>query len=442
MRILLINEVCGYTSTGRICGEIADELSAEGHEVKIAYGRSSYVPEKYQKYSIRIGNDWTVRLHALQTRIFDVAGFGSKRATKRFLQWADIYNPDIIWLHNLHGYYINIELLFQWIKAHPEKEIRWTLHDCWTFTGHCTHFTFAKCDKWKKQCRCCSQKGEYPKSILLDRSRKNYIQKKKIFCGVKNMTLITPSKWLSDLVSQSFLRGYHVEVRHNKIDEAVFKFTPSDFREKYGLKYKKIILGVANVWNRRKGLDDFIELSQMLPDKYAIVLVGLSPKQIKKIPAQIKGLGRTNNLGELAEIYSASDVYVNASREETFGMTTVEAMKCGARVIVYDSTASGEVVKENLGEKGGAAVKEGVKYLYKELTGVEWGGKKQGNKAAIIYCLPKTDSKRELAMLYSMADYFVNPTHEDNFPTTNLEAIACGTRVITYDVGGCRETIN
>lgn len=366
MRILLINEVCGYTSTGRICGEIADELSDKGHEVKIAYGRSSYVPEKYQKYGMRIGNDWSVRLHALKTRLFDMHGFGSRSATKKFLGWVDKFDPDLIWLHNLHGYYINIELLFQWIKAHPEKEIRWTLHDCWAFTGHCVHFTMAKCDKWKEGCQNCIQKKEYPVSRWWDRSRKNYEEKKKLFCGIKKMLLIVPSQWLADMVKQSFLCGYPVEVRHNKIDESVFKPTKSDFREKHGLQGKKIILGVANVWGKGKGLNDFLELAQRLDDSYVIVLVGLSARQIKEMPEGIKGFGNVKDAKRLAEIYSASDIYINASKEETFGLTTLEAIKCGTKVIVYDSTASTEVAKEY----GGIIVPENIENLYNVIISV------------------------------------------------------------------------
>lgn len=368
MKILLINEVCGYTSTGRICGEIAEELCGKGHEVKIAYGRSSYVPEKYRKYGIKIGNDWSVRFHALQTRLFDRHGFGSRRATKKFLEWADKFDPDIVWLHNLHGYYINIELLFQWIKSHPEKDVKWTLHDCWAFTGHCVHFTMAKCDKWKEGCRNCPQKGEYPASRWRDRSEKNYREKKKLFCGIEKMLIITPSQWLAGLVGQSFLQDYPVEVRHNKIDETVFKPTKSNFREKYGLQEKKIILGVANVWGKGKGLDDFLELAKMLDDNYAVVLVGLSAKQLKRIPEKIKGFDKVKEARQLAEIYSASDIYINASKEETFGLTTLEAAKCGTKVIVYDATASTEVAKDY----GGVVVPESVENLYKEITGKDW----------------------------------------------------------------------
>ena len=174
-------------------------------------------------------------------------------------------------------------------------EVKWTLHDCWAFTGHCAHFTIAKCDKWKTKCQSCPQKHRYPSSRLADNSEDNFERKKKAFTGVKNMTLITPSHWLADLVRQSFLSEYPVEVVHNTIDTGIFKPTESDFREKRGLLDKTVILGVASAWDDSKGLSDFIKLSEMLSDKYKIVLVGLSEKQIKEMPNRILAISRTNS---------------------------------------------------------------------------------------------------------------------------------------------------
>lgn len=330
MKVLFINSVCGIGSTGRICTDLAKKMEADGHEVKIAYGRSAVVPEEYRKYAVRIGSGMDVKVAGIQSRLFDNHGLASKRATKKFLQWADEYNPDLVWLHNLHGYYINYELLFQWIKSRPGMQVKWTLHDCWAFTGHCSY---------------CPQTRRYPACYGKGAASQNFDRKREAFTGVKNMTLITPSQWLADLVKQSFLKEYPVEVHYNTIDTNVFKPTPSDFRERYGLVGKKIVLGVASIWDERKGLRDFYKLAQMLDDQYAIVLVGLSEKQIKELPKNILGIRRTNSPQELAAIYTAADV-------------------------------------------------------------------------------------------------FFNPTYEDNYPTVNLEAEACGTRVVTYDVGGCKETIH
>lgn len=349
MRVLFINAVCGTGSTGKICVDLAQKYENEGNIVKIAYGRTAYVPEKCKKYAVRIGNDFDVKLHALQTRMFDNHGFASKRATKKFLKWADEYKPELLWLHNLHGYYINIELLFKWIKNHPDMQVKWTLHDCWTFTGHCAYFTAVGCEKWKTHCYKCEQKKQYPTSLFFDRSYKNYETKKNLFTGVKNLEIITPSNWLANLVKQSFLKDYPVKVVYNKIDTNIFKpTTPTDFRKRYGLENKIIILGVANVWDKRKGLEDFIKLSKILDDNYKIVLVGLNKIQIKDMCSNILGLERTVNLERLAEIYSAADIFINLSKEETFGMTTIEALSCGTKVIVYKGTACEEVV----GNKG------------------------------------------------------------------------------------------
>ncbi len=346
MKILMINSVCGIRSTGRICTDIADELVSEGHEVKIAYGRE-IVPEKYKKYAVTIGTNLDQKFHGLRTRLLDEHGFGSKRATERFLKWAEAYSPDLLWLHNIHGYYINVEMLFEWIKKHPDMQVKWTLHDCWAFTGHCTHFMVEKCEKWKTHCAECVQKQRYPSSLLKDNCQNNFDRKKAAFTGVKNLKLITPSQWLADLVKQSFLREYPVEVHHNTIDTSVFKPTPSDFRNQYHLQGKKVILGVASAWGERKGLNDFIKLSEMIDDRYAIVLVGLNEKQIKRIPEKIIAIGRTNNAKELAEIYTAADVFFNPTYEDNYPTVNLEAEACGTPVVTYCTGGAPETIHRN-----------------------------------------------------------------------------------------------
>ncbi len=363
MKVLLINSVCGIGSTGKICGALAEEYTQNGHEAKIAFGRDGFVPEQFQKYAVRIGDDLDVKLHAIRSRLLDDHGFASVSATKKFLKWAEEFDPDLVWLHNLHGYYINVKLLFDWIKSRPNMQVKWTLHDCWAFTGHCVHFSFAGCSKWKTGCFDCPEKCVYPASALRDNSKQNYQRKKAAFTGVKNMTLITPSQWLADLVKQSFLKEYPVEVCHNSIDSNIFKPTPGDFRKKYHLEDKKIILGVASVWTERKGLDDFFQLARMLKEDQVIVLVGLNEKQQQNLPQNIIGINRTNNATALAEIYTAADVFVNPSREETFGMTTLEAVSCGTHAIVYAGTACEETVQKY----GGIAVPFGVEHLYREI---------------------------------------------------------------------------
>lgn len=363
MKILMINAVCGIRSTGRICTDIARSFLRNGHEVKIAYGRVDEVPQEWQAHAVRIGNDMDLRFHALRTRFTDGHGLGSKNATRAFLKWAEAYSPDLLWLHNIHGYYINMEMLFRWIKKHPEMQVKWTLHDCWAFTGHCYHFSYVGCDKWRTGCHHCPQKNGYPASFA-DDSRRNYQRKKALFTGVQNMTLITPSHWLAKRVRQSFLGEYPVEVQANPIDKSIFKPTESDFRKKQALEENKIILGVATAWDNRKGLEDFYALRKMLPPEYAIVLVGLDEGQLRRLPEGIIGMTKTNNPKELAKIYTAADVYVNPSREETYSMTTAEALACGTPAIVYKDTACEETARQ----LGGLAVDFGPEHLLEAIV--------------------------------------------------------------------------
>ena len=350
MKVLIINSVCGRYSTGRICADIADRLSGEGHTVKIAYGRDT-VPRGLEKYAVRIGSDLSVRKHAVLARLTDGSGLYSKKETAAFLRCADGFDPDLLWLHNIHGYYVNYEMLFGWIKSRPDMKVKWTLHDCWAFTGHCAYFSDAGCEKWKAGCSGCPNRKEYPASVI-DGSARNYEKKKAAFTGVSGMELTVPSEWLASLVGQSFLSGYPVEVVSNTVDGTVFRPTESDFRSKHGLEDKKIVLGVASVWDRRKGLAEFLELSETLGPEWKVVLVGLSEKQIKALPEGVLGLPRTSSREELAGIYTASDVFVNPGREETFGMTTLEALRCGTPAVVYEGTACEEVARAN----GGVAV--------------------------------------------------------------------------------------
>ena len=345
MRVLIINSVCGIRSTGRICTDIAAKYMADGHAVRIAYGRE-IVPPEYQPIAVPIGSKTGTYINALKARFLDNEGFNAEKSTKTFLKWAEEYNPDLLWLHNLHGYYINLEMLFSWIKSRPQMEVKWTLHDCWAFTGHCAHFTFVGCDRWKTGCHDCPQTKEYPAAYTSNCS-KNYRKKQENFCGVEKMTLITPSRWLADLVGQSFLKDYPVEVCYNTIDRSVFKPTEGDFREKYGLKGKKVILGVASAWSERKGLQDFMKLAGRLPEAYRIVLVGVTEVQRRLLPDSVLGITRTESASELAQIYTAADVFVNLTYEDTYPTVNLEAQACGTPCITYRTGGSVESVPED-----------------------------------------------------------------------------------------------
>lgn len=340
MKVLQINSVCGRGSTGRIVLDIHNELMMQGHRSFVAYGRE---PAIGCNGVIRIGSKYDVYLHVLRTRIFDEHGFGSRKATAKFIKKIDEIKPDIIHLHNIHGYYLNIEVLFNYFKE-VQVPMVWTLHDCWSFTGHCAYFDYVGCSRWREGCFRCPQKSRYPSSWFFDKSLVNWKKKKELFAGFKNMTLVTPSRWLAELVKQSFLKDYHVVVIPNGIDTSVFKPTPSDFRKRYGLENKFIILGVANVWEERKGLKYFLELSKMLDDDEVIVLVGLNEKQKKSLPKNIIGISRTTSVKELAGIYTAADVFVNPTLEDNYPTVNLEAQACGTYVITFASGGAPETI--------------------------------------------------------------------------------------------------
>lgn len=351
MRVLQINSVCGIGSTGRIAADIDKVLRAQGHESYIAYGRNA--PQNCEN-TIRIGTEFDNYLHVAKTRVLDRHGFGSRKPTLRFIKVIKKLNPDIIHLHNIHGYYLNIEVLFNFLKEYQGKVI-WTLHDCWPFTGHCSYFDYVRCDNWKTGCHTCPQKTGYPSSLFLDQSEKNFLEKKRLFTGVKDLTIITPSEWLAKKVKQSFLSEYPIKVIHNGIDLEVFKPQNSKFRDKYQLGDKFIILGVASVWGTRKGYRYFLELSKMLEADEVIVMVGLTTKQMKELPTNIIGIEKTNSVKELAEIYSASDIFINPTLEDNFPTTNLEALASGTPVVTFNTGGSVESIDSSCGivvEKG------------------------------------------------------------------------------------------
>jgi glycosyltransferase involved in cell wall biosynthesis len=344
--ILQINTVGNTGSTGRIVEEIGQVAIKNGWTSYIGYGRKERVSKSQL---IKIGTDLDIKYHVLMTRLFDRQGLESTRATKRLIGEIVKINPDIIHLHNLHGYYLNIEVLFSFL-AKSDIPVVWTLHDCWAFTGHCVHFSFVNCMKWKTECFDCPQLRTYPKSLFFDRSKSNYKLKKKLFTSINNLTIVTVSNWLKTVVQESFLSSCSIKVINNGIDLGIFSGAiKSDIRQKFNCEGKFVILGVATDWIERKGLYDFFEISKQLSADYQIILVGLTDSQLKKLPREIIGMSKTESIQSLAELYSMVDLFLNLSVEETFGLTTVEALACGTPVIVYDSTACPEVVTPETG---------------------------------------------------------------------------------------------
>lgn len=334
-------------STGSIMRGLHSQLSSRGVDSYCFWGRRhDSIDDRMQRCATKP----EVYIHGVMTRLRDRMGFYSKRDTARLLERLDEIDPDVVHLHNIHGYWVNIEMLFSWLSSH-RCQVRWTLHDCWAFTGHCAHFTYVKCAQWKTHCaysNSCPQLDTYPKTISKASCARNFEDKKRIFMSVPpaRMTLITPSQWLGDLIGESFLKDYPVEVRHNTIDRAVFRPTPSDFRERYGIGDRFMILGVASPWTERKGLGDFVRLARELDtDRCAIVLVGLSKKQIREISEGIIGLTRTDSPQGLAGIYSTADVFFNPTVEDNFPTVNLEAEACGTPVITYDTGGCSETIE-------------------------------------------------------------------------------------------------
>lgn len=344
MRVLQINVTYGIGSTGMICNFVAKLLDKEGVEnlTIVSQGRTETAN------TVKIENKAYYKIQALKSRIFGNYGFNSFLATKEIIKQIKEFSPNIVHLHNIHGHNVNLEMLFMFFKENPEIKLFWTFHDCWAFTAYCPHYTMAKCYKWQSECSLCRQRKEY--SWFFDKSKKIFVRKKELFTGL-NLTIITPSEWLAGEVKQSFLKDYPVKVINNGIDLSVFKPTESDFRKKYNISDNKyILLGVAFGWGKRKGLDVFIELQKRLDkDKYQIVLVGTDDNVDKLLPKEIISIHRTQNQTELAEIYTAADLFVNPTREENYPTVNMESIACGTPVITFRTGGSPEILTEKTG---------------------------------------------------------------------------------------------
>lgn len=341
---------------------ISKKAKENGHIVKICYPNINENRKKYVDDAIMIGNDFSRYIHIALSQLTGLNGCFSFFSTFLFLKKIKKLNPDIIHLHNIHDCFINYPLLFRFIKKHNIKTIC-TLHDCWSFTGHCAHFDYIACSKWREGCESCVQYKSYPKSYI-DNSKQMYRLKKKWFTGVKDLTIVTPSSWLADLVKQSFLKDYPVKVINNGIDLSVFKPTESNFREKYNCEDKFLLLGVAFGWGERKGLDVFVELSKKLDDNFQIVLVGTSDEVDKQLPDNIISIHRTNNRQELAEIYTAADLFVNPTREENYPTVNMESLACGTPVITFNTGGSPEIIDKTCGV---VVPKDDLEALYNEI---------------------------------------------------------------------------
>lgn len=353
-RVVLINTVAGTGSVGRLTTGLYDTLKSHGYECLICYGRGEPL-KGYNHY--RIGSDLDMYIHGGLSRITDRHGFYSKKATEDLIGVLKDFAPDIVHLHNVHGYYLNLPILFDYLKQSKVRVI-WTLHDCWTFTGHCSHFEYIGCQKWQTGCFACEQLNEYPKSMMMDNSKKNYEDKKRLFTGFENLTLVTPSEWLKGRVKQSFLKDYHTVVVPTGIDLSKFSRINEEIskdnlifqlKNRLNLRGKTILLGVANPWRERKGLNQFENLAKTLDERFAIVLLGLNDEQLSKLPESIIGLAKTESIEEMSAIYSMADIYVNLTLEDTFPTTNIESLACGTPVITYKAGGSAESIDDTCG---------------------------------------------------------------------------------------------
>ena len=347
MKVYFVNTVCGIGSTGKIVTSLLRMLKENGHEGRVAYGvGEAKTAEPGEMY--RTVSSWQYYSHNLLSRLTDGEGLFSKKQTEALVEDIRHYDPDVIHLHNLHGHYLNYEVLFRYL-AESGKPVVWTLHDCWALTGHCTHFAAVNCDQWKTQCKSCGQLRQYPQCYTRGNVRSNYRRKQAAFTGVPKMHLVTPSRWMADVAGESFLKDYPVKVIHTGIDLSVFRPTESGFRKKYHCEDKFVLLGTAFDWTDRKGLDVFITLAQKLDERYKIVLVGTSEAVDKRLPENVISVHRTQDQRELAEIYTAADLFVNPTREEALGLVNLEALACGTPVLTFRTGGSPECIDETCG---------------------------------------------------------------------------------------------
>lgn len=342
MKIVQINATCGAGSTGKICVAISNKLSLRETENYILYSSGNSDCPLGIKYAVKR----SLKLQTLASRTFGNFGFEARGITKRLVKELEKIKPDIIHIHNIHSHNCNLEVLFDYIRKN-EIKVFWTFHDCWAFTSYCTYFDMANCNKWLAGCYNCPQRKQF--SWFFDRSPYLYNKKKAAIKDV-DLTVITPSNWLADLVKESFFKGFPIKVINNGIDLNIFKPTDSDFRKRYSCENKKIVLGVAFGWGKRKGLDVFIELAERLDSKkYQIVLVGTNNNVDDILPENIISIHKTASQSKLAEIYTVADVFVNPTREENYPTVNMEALACGTPVVTFNTGGSPEMLDETCG---------------------------------------------------------------------------------------------
>lgn len=402
-KLLQINPVIRVnTSTGRIMQEIGELAMQNGWECHIAYSKGRDGIRECRSDIIPVGNKWSTAWHGIETRLFDRHGLASSHATRQFVRKIEEICPDVVHIHNIHGYFLNYQILFDYLSK-AGIPVVWTVHDCWLYTGHCYYYSFAGCDRWQTGCHHCPQKKEFPTSLFCDRSRRNFEDKKAAFTSMPldGMTIVPVSEWIRNEMRRSFLSAYPFRVIHNGINTDIFNiYDDRQVRKTFGLGNRHILLGVASIWSREKGLDDFIRMAGMLNEDEVVVLVGIKPEDRKRLPDNVVGIARTENIRQLAELYAAADVFVNPTWQDNYPTVNMEAIACGTPVVTYRTGGSVEVITPATG----MIVEQGnLSELLKSIREIESKGKASYQEACRKYALlnfKKEDRYMEYLRLY------------------------------------------
>ena len=379
-KLLQINPVIKEnTSTGKIMRTLGELAQAAGWESYVAYSRARDGVPPHSSRLVPVGNKADLLLHWVATRLFDAHGLASRLATRRFVARLRELNPDVIHIHNIHGYFLNYKILSRAL-AQMGKPVVWTVHDCWLYTGHCYHYASAGCERWKTGCHHCPQKKAFPASRLLDRSRRNWKDKKKAFCSIPGLTLVTVSRWMKGEIAQSFLGGVRCEVIHNGIDLDTFRPSPS---AETALAYGTYYLAVASIWLPEKGLQDLEKLSSVLDADERLVVVGKRPSG-HRFPRNVVCLERTADAAALAVLYTEAVALVNPTWQDNYPTVNMEAIACGTPVVSYRTGGS----PESITPRTGRVVEQGdVEGLAEALHAIRRQGKEHFSEACRSYAL-------------------------------------------------------
>lgn len=380
-------------------GQLAMDNGWESY-MAYSYGRDGLKP--CQSETIHVGDKWSVAWHGVATRLLDRHGLGSAMATRRFVERIEKIKPSVIHIHNIHGYFLNYKILFDYLKDCGIPVV-WTVHDCWLYTGHCYYYSYVHCDRWQTGCHDCPQRKSFPKSWIVDRSALNFTDKKAAFTSMPKdkLTIVPVSEWMRGEMAKSFLCGYDFHVIHNGIDTDVFHIYDDRLvRQRYGLRDRHIIIGVASIWSKEKGFDDFLQMAPLLNDDETLVLVGVNDNEKKRLPQNVVGISRTDNVRQLAELYSSAAAFVNFTYQDNYPTVNLEAIACGTPVVTYRTGGSVESVTPATG----LVVEQGdIRAALDAVRTIEVLGKNHYNKACRDYALRhfnKTDRYADYLRLY------------------------------------------